>query len=170
VFSNIKSKLHDMSTIRKLCETAESHALQDRQRQPGAEHFLLAALDLEDGTARLAFQAINADPDRLKLAIGHQYEAALLSVGITVAPADNGNDAAPKRSEPGAYQAAPSGQELMQTLAGSRQHAPLLGAHIVAIVASMPHGVAARALRGMGIDATELRVAAEEIASKSSLA
>jgi ATP-dependent Clp protease ATP-binding subunit ClpA len=168
MFSGMKSKIHDMSTIRKLCEAAETHALQDRQRHPGAEHFLLAALDLEDGTARRAFQVINADPEGLKPAIERQYSTALLSVGIAVAPAESGDDAAPRRSEPGAYQAAPSGQELMLRLAGSRRHAQLLGAHIVAIVASMPHGVAARALRGMGIDATALQAAAEEIANNGS--
>jgi ATP-dependent Clp protease ATP-binding subunit ClpA len=170
MFSRIKSKLRDMGTIRQLCEIAEAHALQDRQQEPGAEHFLLAALDLEDGTARLAFQRTGANPEGLKRAIEHQYEAALHSVGIAVAPAANSDDVAPERSALGPYEAAPSGQEVMQALADSRQrHEPLLGAHIVAIVAAMPHGVAARALRIMGIDAAELRTAAEEVARSRSV-
>lgn len=159
-----------MGTIKTLCETAEAHALQDRQQQPGAEHFLLAALDLQDGTARLAFQKIGADPERLKQAIENQYAAALNSLGLCVAPAMDADEASPKRVGTGPYQAAPSGQGVMQALADSRHgHAPLLGAHIVAIVAAMPHGVAARALCGMGVDAARLRTAAEDIARSRSL-
>lgn len=52
----------------------------------------------------------------------------------------------------------------MQSLAENRQaHHPLLSAHVVAVVATMKHGVAARALRTMGIDADQLRSAAEKI-------
>lgn len=55
MFKGIGSKLNDMGTIKFLCERAETYALQDQQREPGAEHFLLASLDLPDGTSRLAF-------------------------------------------------------------------------------------------------------------------
>ncbi len=52
----------------------------------------------------------------------------------------------------------------MQGLAKARaQHSPLLGSHIVAIVAGMPHGVAARALRCMGVDLDDLRLTAEAV-------
>lgn len=166
----LTSKFRDMGTIKKLCETAEAHALEDRQEQPGAEHFLLAALDLKDGTARLAFQKIGADPERLKQAIENQYAAALHSLGLGAAPAIDPDEASPKRLGTGTYHAAPSGQEVMQALADTRHgHAPLLGAHIVAIVAAMPHGVGARALRGMGVDAARLRAAAEDIAGSRSV-
>ncbi|WP_375763443.1 hypothetical protein ACE10X_34930 [Bradyrhizobium sp. Pha-3] len=50
MFKGIGSKLNDMGTIKFLCERAETYALQDQQREPGAEHFLLASLDLPDGT------------------------------------------------------------------------------------------------------------------------
>lgn len=53
----------------------------------------------------------------------------------------------------------------MQALtAGRAERGPLLGAHVVAVVAGMAHGVAARALRAMGIDHAALRSAAQEIA------
>lgn len=168
MFGGIKTKLHDMSTIGKLCEIAELHALQDGQKRPGAEHFLLAALDLEDGTARLAFERVGANPEGVKRAIAHQYAAALHAMGFTGPTPDRDDDVAPRRSEPGMYHAAASGQEVMQALASSRQrHAPLLGAHVVAIVAAMPHGVGARALRAMGVDAEALRAAAEGVAARA---
>jgi Clp amino terminal domain, pathogenicity island component len=58
MFARIKARLSSMSTLKSLCLRAEQHALRDQQRQPGAEHFLLAALDLPDGTARQAFESL----------------------------------------------------------------------------------------------------------------
>ncbi|MVS98644.1 Clp protease N-terminal domain-containing protein [Devosia marina] len=169
MFNAIKSKLRDMGTIKQLCERAEKHALHDRQPEPGAEHFLLAALEMEDGTARRAFQAAGMDPDGLKAAIAQQYVAALESIGLAVEPTADHHDAVARPPAPGAYHAAPSGQDVMQALADSRnQHAPLLGAHVVAVVAAMPHGIAARALRGMGSDPVLLRTMAEEVAASYS--
>ncbi|MEI2299409.1 Clp protease N-terminal domain-containing protein [Ensifer sp. MJa1] len=150
-----------MSTIKLLCERAEAHALQDQQREPGAEHFLLAALDLPDGTARLAFERVGVKPDALRAAIERQYDNALRSIGLNAdMPADT-----PMSANAGVYQAAPSGQEIMQELAAARRdHSPLLGAHVVGIVAGMSHGVAARALRASGVDAVALKSAADAIA------
>jgi len=43
---------------------------------------------------------------------------------------------------------------------------PLLGAHVVGVVASMEHGVAARALRVMGVDQAGIsRAVSEELES-----
>jgi len=170
MFTSLKAKFRDMATIRQLCEMAEAHALKDRQRRPGAEHFLLAALDLDDGTARLAFDRAGVSADAFGPAIERQYAAALQSVGVAV-PLPVRDDERTPSADPGAFHAAPSGQEVMQTLAATRQqHAPLLGAHVVAIVAGMPHGVAARALRSMGADADLLRTAAEEVAGGHAVA
>ena len=83
MLEGLRSKLDDMRTIRLLCEGAEAHALQDRQREPGAEHFLLAALDLPDGTARLAFERAGAEPGALKAAVERQYGDALRALGLT---------------------------------------------------------------------------------------
>ena len=63
MFGRIKARFESMGTIKALNEAAERFALEDQQREPGAEHFLLAALALPDSTARLAFEAIGADAD-----------------------------------------------------------------------------------------------------------
>lgn len=162
MFKGIRSKLNDMGTIKFLCERAETYALQDQQREPGAEHFLLASFDLPDGTARLAFDRVGVEPDRLKGAIERQYDEALRAIGLKAdAPRD-----VPMPASPGIYDAAPSGRELMQELAATRKnHGPLLGAHVVGIVAGMSHGVAARALRALGIDSSLLRSTADAIAA-----
>lgn len=161
MFQEIKSKLNDMSTVKRLCERAEAHALQDHQREPGAEHFLLAALDLPDGTARLAFERAGVEPEALRAAIERQYGDALRSIGLR-AEMPTGT---PMSANAGIYQAAPSGREIMQALAAARKgHSPLLGAHVVGIVAGMSHGVAARALRALGVDIITLKSTADAIA------
>ncbi|WP_077959919.1 Clp protease N-terminal domain-containing protein [Ensifer adhaerens] len=161
MFDGMKSKLNDISTIKLLCERAEAHALLDQQREPGAEHFLLAALDLPDGTARLAFEQVGVEPGAVRAAIERQYTDALRSIGLNAnMPADT-----PVSTKPGVYQAAPSGREVMEELAATRKHhSPLLGAHVVGIVAGMSHGVAARALRILGVDCSALKTAADAIA------
>ena len=166
MFKRIRSKLDDMGTIKRLCERAEAHALHDQQREPGAEHFLLAALDLPDGTARLAFERAGAEPDALKAAIERQYGDALLSIGLAVsAPPEM-----PASANSGAYHATASGQAIMQELAATRRdHAPLLGAHVVSIVAGLPQGVAPRALRALGADPASLKSSADAIVRKSTL-
>jgi ATP-dependent Clp protease ATP-binding subunit ClpA len=169
MFASIKAKLRDMRTIKQLCEAAEAHALSDHQRKPGAEHFLLAALDLSDGTAELAFKRVGADPARLNQAIEQQYRMALQSIGLSVEL--QGMEALPQEEQSGVYNSAASGTEVMQCLASQRRdHAPLLGAHVVAIIAAMPSGVAARALRTMNIDTNALRAAAEEAADSHAFA
>ncbi|WP_104664409.1 Clp protease N-terminal domain-containing protein [Ensifer adhaerens] len=161
MFEAIKSKLNDIGTIKLLCERAEAHALLDQQREPGAEHFLLAALDLPDGTARLALEQVGTEPDAVRAAIERQYTDALRSIGLNAnMPADP-----PMAAKPGVYQAAASGREVMEELAATRKHhSPLLGVHVVGIVAGMPHGVAARAFRVLGVDCSALKSAADAIA------
>ncbi|MFN7027645.1 MAG: Clp protease N-terminal domain-containing protein [Pseudorhizobium sp.] len=113
-----------MRTLKYLCERAEAYALQDQQREPGAEHFLLAALDLPDGTARLAVERLGVTPSDLRHAINQQYDDALRSIGL----APPISHSTPMRASSGVYQAAPSAQEIMQELAAKRKsHGPLLG-------------------------------------------
>ncbi|TIL29753.1 Clp protease N-terminal domain-containing protein [Mesorhizobium sp.] len=82
MLSGIKTRLSNVRTIKTLCESAENYALKDQQRQAGAEHFLLAAIDLPDNTARLAFREIGADAAGFRDVVGAQYWEALRSVGV----------------------------------------------------------------------------------------
>lgn len=165
MFDRIKARFESMGAIKALSETAEQFARQDQQREPGAEHFLLAALALPDGTARLAFEAVGADADAVRPAIARQYGDALKAVGLDLALADTAGEPEPLPTRRAVFDAAPSGKEVMRRLAENRQsHSPLVGAHVVAVIAAMPHGVAARALRVMEIDAGALQATAERIA------
>lgn len=159
MFRGLKRRISDMAVIRRLCLEAEAYARKDGQYEPGAEHFLLAALDLPDGTARRAFARVGGDHESLEATIAAQHDSALSAIGVT--PNIN---LKPGITEPsgGLYLAAPSGQQVMQELAAHRiANSPgLVGADIVAIVAAFPRGVAARALREMGVSRDALRQAA----------
>ncbi len=159
MFRQLQQRFQSMRTLSQLCTDAEAHARARGQAEPGAEHFLLAAIDLPDGSARRAFESVGADPAALRAAIEQQYRDALKGVGLDAALPQA--PALPSPG-PGLYRAQPSGQELVQALARARkdQGGPLLGAHVVVAVAAMPQGVAARTLRAMGIDAGQLAAAA----------
>ncbi|MFM9433874.1 ATP-dependent Clp protease ATP-binding subunit ClpA [Janthinobacterium sp. CG_23.3] len=163
MFDAIKKRFRDMGTIKALCQGAERHANLAGQKEPGAEHFVLAALDLPDGSARGVFERLRADPDGYRAAIAQQYEDALRNVGIAVpqGAAGFGAAAAPATSAT-IYSGQPSAQALMKRLAGQEKNgAPLLGAHVILAVADSQYGVAARALQAMGLAPAQLAQAAQ---------
>lgn len=161
MFKRLARAFHDMRTIKALCLGAERHANAEGQQEVGLEHFVLAAIDLPDGTARKAFESVNADPDSFRGAISQQYQHALESVGI-------GSDAeapAPVPAATGAYRSRPQVGSMLEQLANRERHnasEPLLGAHVIAAIAATEHGAAARALKAMGIDRHALANAAKQ--------
>ena len=170
MFANIRKRIESMGTIKSLCEQAERHALNDGRVEPGAEDFVLAAIDLPDGTAKSAFAAVGAEAAAFRDAVQAQYEEALRAIGLAPQAMGRGvsSDDAVDEAR-GAYSAAASGRAVMQALAaGRKDHEPLVGAHVIAVVADMEQGVAARALRVMGVDRVALKRAAQEAARNSS--
>ena len=162
---NLKYKLQDMRTIADLAKKAEDYAHHNGEEIPGAEHFLLAALSLPDATARNVFRRIGADPKGFESAINEQYHEALRSVGIEANPGLLNEADVPLRKEKRKlYQAKPSVQDLMKSLVSlkSKKNMPLLGAHLVEVLATNEQGVTARAFKTMGIDAAALKSAVTE--------
>ena len=76
--------VREIRTIDRLLTGAEAQARRLGDDLPGAEHLLLSALELPDGTARATFARVGADADRLAEAIADRHAAALRAVGITV--------------------------------------------------------------------------------------
>lgn len=153
--------IQEFRTIRRLLGGAERLAGEMGDALPGAEHLLLAALDLPDGTARRAFERIAVDPAGLAAAITAQHDDALRAAGVDVDSAAHLDVPAP--SGRGVFHATPSGQAVFQRaveVSGTSKPRRLLGAHVVLAVAEMEHGSAARALRLMGVDRQQLAAAA----------
>lgn len=165
--AKLSRPIRDVGTIKRLLTGAEAEAHAQGESLAGAEHLLLAALELPDGTARRAFERVGAAPDDLRSAIATQHAEALRAIGIepvsdelldaelgTGAPAGTG----PLRTGASAQTAFRAAVDLAKADGPS----PLLGAHVVAAVAQIEHGTAARTLSGMGIDRDALATAARE--------
>lgn len=162
MFRQMRGRLDDMKTIKRLLSHAEEIAHREGIAQPAAEHLILAALELPDGTARAAFERIGVSPDRFSSAVEEQHAEGLESIGV-VADHDRIRDGVPVPPPAGGvYRSEPSAQELFR-LAGADARAQgggLLGAHVVRAATTMEHGTVARTLLHMGIDRAALGDAA----------
>jgi ATP-dependent Clp protease ATP-binding subunit ClpA len=160
----LPNPVREVRTIDRLLKGSEEHASRMGDDLPGAEHLLLSALDLPDGTARAAFAAVGADPGALPAAVAAAHAEALRAVGIAV---DDGVlGAAPETREPargGPMRSDASQQAAFQEavrLAKQERPSRLRGAHVVLAVTGMEHGTAARALAAMGVGRAALADAA----------
>lgn len=170
MFKRMMQAAKDAGTLKTLCETAEAMARTAGRVEPEAEHFVEAALALPDGSAQRVFTRLGLDGAGFRAALAEQHREALQAAGVdgTVVESTLGADT-PLPAATGLYQAAPSGQIVVQELARLRQHGitgPLAGSHVIKVVAEMGHGTAARALRRMGGDPQAFVAAADaEIAA-----
>ncbi len=163
MFKRVRLRLRDMKTISKLITGADKHANSFGEEKPGAEHFVLSALNLPDGSASRVFQKFGIDSDKFREAIKEQYRIALTSVGID--PQVVEIDPEPFQSEKIFKSSQPSGVELMKSLHALKEQdkdRPLSGAHVIAVVASQEFGVTARALKVLGVDRDDLSNALRE--------
>src|SRR5688500_19305520 len=74
--------LEDMRTIKRLLTDAERVARDMGEEEPGAEHLLLAAIDLPDGSAARALGSMGIDAARIRAALLEEQADALVSVGV----------------------------------------------------------------------------------------
>lgn len=158
-------RLQDMKTIGKLISGADEQAHIAGKQEPGAEHFVLSALSLEDGTAKRVFQKIGVDADRFRNAINQQYSDALRTIGISNVAYDM--DQEPVEQNTMLHTSQPSGQALMKSLYAIKSQdkdRPLLGAHVIRVAAELERGIVARAFSVMDIDRGQLaKIAQEEL-------
>lgn len=161
MFKRLLLRFRDMKTLAKLISGADEQANAMGEEKPGAEHFVLSAFNLEDGTAKRAFGRFGIDSKKFQHAIKAQYDEALNSVGIC----GQATEVEPITSGKILHDSQPSGQRLMKSLYALKKEdkmRPLQGAHIIIVAASMEHGVVARAFKVLGLDRKALANAAEE--------
>lgn len=131
--------------------------------KPGAEHFILSALNLDDGTALRAFEKLGIDSKKLQNAIKAQYDDALNAVGVNTEETEIQPE--PLQVKKHLHASKPSGQDLMQSLYALKKtdpQRPLQGAHVLIAAASIEHGVVPRAFKILGIDKALLTKAATD--------
>lgn len=156
MFNFVHHKLAAARTLTSLCEAAEAEARREGQAEPGAEHFVLAALSLPDGKAARVFEALGLTDAMLREAIARQYRDPLHALGISGGPA---SEPLAEVTENSLYRAAPSGQALVQAL-GRGRHKALTSDLVLVTAAEQSEGVLPRALAVVGLDPARLRTAA----------
>ena len=160
--------LDDMRTIKRLLTDAERIAREMGDEEPGAEHLLLSAIGLPDGSAARALAAVGVDAERIRAGLREEQAEALVSAGVPRETAEAMAEPAPlgPAGAPLLYGAGPSAREAFQaagTMARSAKQR-LAGAHVVAAVAEMERGTMARVLDRLGVDRARLaEVARDEL-------
>ena len=157
----LRGRAAAMKTIAALLTQAEQIARAGGTEQPAAEHLVLAALQLPDGTAARALERLGSSGADFELALDAQEVEDLERIGVHVDD-DRISAELPPPDEPvGIHRSAPSAQELFQAAGedARRDGGALLGAHVLRAAAELEHGPTARALRRIGIERTELRAA-----------
>lgn len=163
MFKRILLRFRDIKTIGKLIPGADEIANMMGKEKPGAEHFVLSALNLEDGTAKRIFDRFGIDAKKFQDAIKTQYQEALSTVGISQEAIEI--DPKPISSKKMIKDSQPSGQELMKSLYSLKKEdkgRPILGAHVIIVSANIEHGIVPRALKVLGVDRKLLADAAIE--------
>lgn len=167
MFKRLLLRFRDMKTLAKLIPGAEEEAKAMGEQKPGAEHFVLSALKLEDGTAIRVFSKFGIDSKKFQNAIKAQYDEALNSIGMkrdsTVIEPD------PIKLNKVFLDSKPSGQDLIKSLFKLKKEdkqRPLLGVHVLIVAASIEHGVVPRAFKSLEINKKLLaKIAREELIS-----
>ncbi len=154
MFAQLKQRFSDMGTIKLLCEAAELEANADHQGAPGAEHFVLAALQLPDGSAQRVFAKLEITGDDFRNALRELHRSALASAGVDGAQISASESSVPPLPRPsGIYNAAPSGEAVVKGLAALRKrgvHGPLAGVHVLEVTSAVQHGMTAKAFQLLG--------------------
>ena len=159
-----RARMYDIRFMQALFPAAEAEAAAMGEKEPGAEHLILASLDFEEGSARRVFERTGADPDQFRAAVVAQHDEALRSVGIDEAGAgiDDRLPGPPDRPD-AVYRSAPSAREVFPEVVNlvKRDKSCLSGAYLLLVASQMEYGNTARALARMGVDRDELTRAAQ---------
>ncbi|HEY5881701.1 MAG TPA: Clp protease N-terminal domain-containing protein [Nakamurella sp.] len=151
MLSGLRRARADIATMNVLFPSAERIARADGVDRPGAEHLLLAALDLDDGIALAALAENGVDRQQLHDAIRAQHTAALRSVGVEVDDAAIDRLIPPPVAPAGVYRSQGSMQDLFQRSAELAKAAgrPLLSGDVLMAALDADHGTVAPPLSAL---------------------
>lgn len=158
-----RNRMYDIRFMQSLFPAAEAEAAAMGEKEPGAEHLILASLEFQEGSARRVLERVDADPDQFRIAVEAQSASALGSTGIEDDAASIDKRTTPPADRPsGVYRNAPSARQVFPEVVElvKRDKSRLCGAYILLAASQMQFGTTARALAAMGVDRDELAAAA----------
>ena len=161
---NLKRMGADMHTIKQLLTDAERISRELGEAEPAAEHLLLAATELPDGSAARALARVGTDAAAIRDGLVAEQADALVAVGV---PREHAEALAVPQplgdaGRPLLYAAGPTARDLFAR-AGEMARAEkrgFSGAHVVAAAAEVELGTLARVLDRLGVDRQRLAEAA----------
>ncbi|SEL52626.1 Clp protease N-terminal domain-containing protein [Rhodococcus maanshanensis] len=154
----ITRALRDMRTMKQLFAETEAEADRLGDQNPGAEHLLLAALSLPDGSAQRVFDREGVSRDALRDAIARVHEDALTAAGLSETGRSGALPGALERPRTGPLRLTEPAQAAFRraTALAKSERRPIAGADVVVGVAELEHGTAARTLELLGISRPRL--------------
>lgn len=154
MFSGFRRARADLATMNILLPAAERIAAADGVAEPGAEHLLLAALDLPDGVAAAALATVGVDRTRLHRAIRAQHAAALRSVGVIADDAVLDARLPSPTTPTGPYRSQGSLQDTFQRATGMAKQSgsPLGSGHVLLAVLELEYGTLTRTFDDLSVD------------------
>jgi ATP-dependent Clp protease ATP-binding subunit ClpA len=165
MFDTMRRARADLATMNAVLPAAERMARHDGIDEPGAEHLLLAALDLDDGIARRALGEFGVDAAGLRAAVAAQHEDALRSIGV-IADEQALAAALPDAGQPrGVYRSQGSLQDAFQEAVAiaKRDGTRLTSGHLLLAATTPDHGTVHRALARLAIDPSLLRASTRNL-------
>lgn len=149
------SRLRSMRTITRLLTDAEAIANREGDRKPGAEHAVVAALRLPEGSAARVFASYGLTDEDLLREVRqiHQEDSGGPGIGAaaTIGPVEPAGRL---------YDAQRSVRTLLDaTRAAFHEHpsSVLTGTHVLIAASEIEDGTLPRALDRLGIDRADLR-------------
>ena len=141
---------------------AELEARRMGVKVPGAEHLVLAALELPEGSARRSFESVGADPGAFQVAIVAQRDRTRRAAAVEAIDDASDDDAPEPPQILMPTRTSPKAQDVFREVVdlARKEASPLYGAYIVMVAASTDHGKTAGALRAIGVDPAALADAA----------
>lgn len=159
----LRNALADIRTMKALFTAAEKEAAALGDEQPGAEHLFLAALTLDDASARSALATVGATTEEVRSAIVNVHASALSAVGVDSETVGVLDESGSSRPLTGPYRSTGSAQDLFQRarrLSASGKPALLRAGHIAMAAAEAERGTLARLFELLDIDRARLAEAA----------
>lgn len=156
--------MYDIRFMQSLFPAAEAEAAALGEKEPGAEHLIMASLDFQEGSARRVFERVGANPDQFRDAVASQHATFLRSIWIEEDGASIDEQIPPRPERPSSvYRSAPSARKVFPEVVKlvKRDKSRLSGAYILLVASQMEYGTTARALETMGVDRRELTAAAQ---------
>ncbi|WP_019875347.1 Clp protease N-terminal domain-containing protein [Sporichthya polymorpha] len=158
MFGKLRRAKADLTLMNHLLPAAERDAQAEGVDRPGAEHLVLAALDLPDGRAAAALRAVGVSAEDLRGAIRAEHAEAVAGVGLDVD--ENAIDAAlpPPGSPRGPYRSAGSLQTVFQRAVAlaKADRSPLCSGFVLRAALEGERGTLAGALERLGVDRAAL--------------